>query len=87
MKIGGDYRVYPQRNTWPDAAREMGLDSEVLLARARELVRVAPEAFSDASKSSEVAILKRDLPGRLVDLVADRGRRCLEILEGSGLPA
>ncbi len=87
MKIGGDYRVYPQRNTWPAAAREMGLDSEVLLARVLELAKVAPDALADASKSPEVKILKRDLPGRLLDLVADRIARCIKVVEGSGLPA
>lgn len=87
MKIGGDYRVYPQRNTWPAAAREMGLDSEVLLARVFELARVASDAFADASKSPEVTILKRDLPGRLQDLVVDRIARCIKVVEGSGLPA
>jgi hypothetical protein len=25
MKIGGDYRVHPERNTWDKAARELGL--------------------------------------------------------------
>ncbi len=86
MKIGGDYRVYPQRNTWPAAAREMGLDNEVLLSRVLELAEVASDAFADASKSPEVTILKRDLPGRLVDLVADRVTRCTELLESPRVP-
>ncbi|MGH2912103.1 MAG: HipA domain-containing protein [Solirubrobacteraceae bacterium] len=85
MKIGGDYRVHPQPNIWPAVAREMGLDSEVLLARVVELARVASDAFADASKSPEVTILKRDLPGRLQDLVGDRIARCIKVVEGSGL--
>jgi serine/threonine-protein kinase HipA len=87
MKIGGDYRVYPQRNTWPAAAREMGHDSDVLLARVLELATVAPDVFADASKSPEVTTLGRELPGRLVDLLADRIARCIKVVEGSGLPA
>jgi serine/threonine-protein kinase HipA len=86
MKIGGDYRVYPQHNTWPVAAREMGLDIEVLLSRVLELAEVASDAFADASKSPEVTILKRDLPGRLVDLVADRVTRCIKLLESPPAP-
>jgi serine/threonine-protein kinase HipA len=86
MKIGSDYRVYPERNTWPGAARELGLDPEALHARVIELARAAPDAFADASKSADVTVLERDLPGRLVDLVADRVGRCIKLLEGPGVP-
>jgi len=37
MKIDGDYRVFPYRNPWPDAARDLGLDAAALVARVREL--------------------------------------------------
>ncbi|HEY2630942.1 MAG TPA: type II toxin-antitoxin system HipA family toxin [Solirubrobacteraceae bacterium] len=84
MKIGGDYLVYPQRNPWPAAAREMGLEREALLARVLALARVAPDAFADASKSPEVRTLKRDLPARLLDLLADRIGRCIKVVDGSG---
>jgi serine/threonine-protein kinase HipA len=87
MKIGGDYRVYPERNTWPAAARETGLDGEALHARVIELARAAADAFADASKSADVTVLERDLPGRLVDLVADRVTRCIKLLEGPGVSA
>jgi len=80
MKIGSSYDVYLQRNRWPDAARELGLDGESLVGRARELAQIAPEAFADAVRAPQVVALKRELPSRLLDLVADRARRCLEIL-------
>jgi serine/threonine-protein kinase HipA len=86
MKIGGDYRVYPERNTWSIVAREMGLDGEALHARVLELTRAAADAFADASKSADVTALERDLPGLLVDLVADRVTRCIKLLEGPAVP-
>ena len=81
MKIGGDYPVIPDRNTWPAAARELGLNPEAVLTRARELASVAPRAFADAAAAPEVAAIGGDLPSRLVDLIADRADRCLRLIE------
>ena len=80
MKIGSSYDVFLQRNRWPDAARDLGLDAEALVERARELARIAPDAFADAVSAPDVVALQRELPGRLLDLVADRARRSLELL-------
>ena len=80
MKIGSSCEVYPQRNRWPDAARDLGLDADALVDRARELAVITPEAFAAAVGAPEVAALKRELPSRLLDLVANRAHRCLEIL-------
>jgi serine/threonine-protein kinase HipA len=80
MKIGSSYEVYPQRNRWPEAARDLGVDGDALTDRARELAQIAPEAYADAARAPEVAALKRELPSRLLDLVADRACRCLEAL-------
>ena len=80
MKIGSSYDVFLQRNRWPDAARDLGLDADALVERARELARIAPDAFADAVRAPDVVALQRELPGRLLDLVADRARRCLELL-------
>jgi serine/threonine-protein kinase HipA len=80
MKIGASYEVYPQRNRWPDAARDLGLDAGALVDRARELARIAPEALADAASAREVKALNRDLPRRLLDLVTDRAGRCLKVL-------
>jgi serine/threonine-protein kinase HipA len=80
MKIGGDYRVYPHRNTWDTAARELNLDPDAAMERVVALALRAPDAFSDAASAAEVADLHRPLPPRLIDLVADRVKRCLAIL-------
>ena len=81
MKIGSSYDVFLQRSRWPDAARDLGLDSDALVERARELARITPDAFADAASAAEVEALQRDLPGQLLQLVADRARRCLELLD------
>jgi serine/threonine-protein kinase HipA len=83
MKLGGDYRVYPRQNRWPAAARELGLDRDALIARVHELAGVAPDALADAAKAPEVAALERELPGRLVDLLSERVRRCEQVLDAS----
>jgi serine/threonine-protein kinase HipA len=80
MKIGGTNDVYPHRNIWPAAARELGLDEEMLVARVRDLAAVAPEAFADAARASDVEALDRPLPARLVDLVSGRAARSLRLL-------
>jgi serine/threonine-protein kinase HipA len=81
MKIGGDYRVYPWRNTWPAAAQELGLDPDETVQRVDALAARAPDAFADAVSADDVSNLRRDLPGRLVDLVADRVGRCQALLQ------
>jgi len=83
MKIGGDYGVFPQRNTWPQAAGDLGLDPERVVARVDELAVRAPDAFAEAASAPEVASLNRPLPGRLVYLVADRVERCLALLRAA----
>jgi serine/threonine-protein kinase HipA len=80
MKIGGDYGVDPYRNTWPAAARELGLDPDETVARIDALAARAPDAFVDAAASEEVASLGRDQPARLVELVTDRVARCRTVL-------
>lgn len=76
MKIGGEYSVFPMRNTWQKAAAELGLDAAALVARVRELASAAPAAFADAAASEEVRALNRTGPAKLVDLVAKRAARC-----------
>ncbi len=85
MKVGTSYEVHPQRNRWPAAARDLGLDPDALVTRARELAAGAPDAFLAAARATEVARLKRALPKELVDLVADRAERCLKVLDGPAL--
>jgi len=80
MKIGGDYRVLPYHNTWPAAARELGLDPDAAQQRLLELAQRAPDAFAEVAAGPDVTALNRPLPDRLVGLVADRAKRCLAIL-------
>jgi hypothetical protein len=80
MKVGGAYRVYPWHNTWPTAARELGLDPEEVVQRVDALAERAPEAFAGAASAGEVVALGRELPARMIDLVADRVTRCRALL-------
>jgi serine/threonine-protein kinase HipA len=80
MKIGSSYEVSPQRNRWPDAARALGLGAEALVDRARELSELVPDAFAAAVGVPDVVALNRGLPGTLLDLVAERARRCRDVL-------
>lgn len=80
MKIGADYAVFLRRNGWPKAAAALGIDAGATVDRVRALAQNAPDAFADAARSPEVAQLRRQLPARLTDLVAQRSARCLELL-------
>jgi serine/threonine-protein kinase HipA len=80
MKIGGDYSVDPHRNTWPAAAKDLGLDPELLTNRVRELGARAPDVFADAAKSPDVQALNRPLAARLVDQVSERAVRCMRVI-------
>jgi serine/threonine-protein kinase HipA len=80
MKIGGDYRVFLQRNTWPGAARDLGLDAGALVDRVSELASFAPDGFADAVSAPDIVALDRGLPGKLLDLVAARAARCRRLL-------
>jgi serine/threonine-protein kinase HipA len=86
MKVGGDYRFFPLRNTWPAAAKDLGVDADELVARVRELALAAPGAFASAAEERDVRALDRALPNRMVDLIADRAKRCLRVLEANDSP-
>jgi serine/threonine-protein kinase HipA len=81
MKIGGDYRVILDRNRWPAAAKELGLDVEPLLTRVLQLATLAPDAFVDAAKDPEIESLDRSLPARLANLVATRSEKCRQLIK------
>jgi serine/threonine-protein kinase HipA len=85
MKIGGDYDVYPRRNTWGRAAAELRIDQRKALARVRELTGIVTDAFRAAAADPDVAGLHRELPFRLVDIVADRAWRCMRIIDADSL--
>jgi hypothetical protein len=83
MKIGGDYDVYPRYNRWPAMAKELGLDPDRLVDRVRELAAAAPAAFSAAAAEPDVKALGRPFPAKLVDIVAERARRCGGLVSAS----
>ena len=80
MKIGGDYSVFLARSTWAAAAKELGLPADQVIDRVRELTERAPDAMADAAKSADVTALGEVLPGKLVDLISGRAKRCLRVL-------
>lgn len=82
MKIGGDYRVYPERNNWPTAAKELGVDATDLIDRVRELGARVPDCFSDAVRALDGQSLSRSMPTLLVDLVTKRAHRCVSMIDG-----
>lgn len=82
MKLGGDYRVASYRDTWPGAARDLGMHPEALRDRVRDLAARAPDAFAEAAADPAVAAIGSDLPARLTDLVASRAARCARLLAG-----
>ncbi len=86
MKLGGDYAVFPRHNTWPRAARELGLAPGAVVARVRQLAAIVPDAFADAIADPAITALSSPLPARLLDLVADRARRCDALLTAADGP-
>ena len=83
MKLGSSYDVFPHHNSWPRAARDLGLKVDTLIDRVRELAAAAPRAFDDAAHATDVVALDRPLPATLVDLVADRAERCVRLVSTS----
>jgi serine/threonine-protein kinase HipA len=80
MKIGGDYGIFPTRNTWPVAAKELSLDPDALLERVRTLGNILPEAFAEVAESPDVVALASPMPDLLVRLVTERAHRCLQLI-------
>jgi serine/threonine-protein kinase HipA len=83
MKIGKHYEVFNYNDPWPQAAKDLGLDTDELLTRVADLATRTPDAFKDATEEQKVVELKRDLPVRLRDRVSERVARCLDLL-GTG---
>jgi serine/threonine-protein kinase HipA len=81
MKLGGDYRVFTYRNTWPKVADELDVDRETLLDRVRDLTSRVSDVFADSASAADVKALKSKLPARIVDLVSERASRCAALLD------
>lgn len=80
MKVGGEYKLEPPRNTWRAAASDLGLPAGEVIARVGELADSVPSAFAAAAADSSVAGLHSDVIEKLVEAVSVRARRCVEIL-------
>ena len=76
MKLGTSYLVEPTRNPWPKVAVDLGLDAGALVDRARQMAHQAPDALADAAARAAVDKSAASFSSRLVDLVAERVRRC-----------
>ena len=61
------------------------LDREMDADHNRCVITLAgePDAVAEAAAAPDIVALKRTLPGRLVDLVADRAKRCAQLVESS----
>lgn len=81
MKIGGDYRIFPFQNTWGIAAAELDIDADFAFDRVHDLTNRVAGSFSEAAAAPDVIALRRDLPGRLVEIIADRAARCKRLIE------
>jgi serine/threonine-protein kinase HipA len=80
MKLGGSYAVYPFRNPWRRVANDLAVDVETLLDRVVNMGAQLPDAFADASAHHDALSLGSELPMKLVNRVADRTRRCLDVI-------
>ncbi len=86
-KVGGDYEVFPDQNSWPGASRDLGIDADALHARVLELGSRAPDAFADSANQPDIVALERSMPSKLVDLVAERATRCMRLIGTPGASA
>jgi serine/threonine-protein kinase HipA len=86
MKIGGDYDVVPARNTWGRAAAELRIEQREALARVRDLTEIVVDAFRKAAADPDVVALHRELPSRLVQIIADRAARCARVADAGPVP-
>lgn len=82
MKVGSDYRLLraDRRSAWERAAGQLKLDAGLLVGRAADLAGRAPEAFALAAEQVKAAGIHSDMPAQLVELIAERCRRCVRVL-------
>lgn len=81
MKVGRHYRVGAiGRSTWERQAISMGLDANIVLARAIDLALRLPDAFADAARSYQAAD-SDPFVSLLTDKVTARAKRCALALQ------
>jgi serine/threonine-protein kinase HipA len=83
MKFGGSYLVTSRSaEMWALVGKELGLSSDLVVARARSLMDRLPDAFSEAAREPSVAAIESTMPTRLADAVAGRVERSKATLLG-----
>lgn len=82
MKLGGRADYEPVTNRWERVASDLGIDPDWVIARARTLADLAPDAFADAASDQAIASLDSPTVRDLVERVADRAARCAVVLGG-----
>jgi serine/threonine-protein kinase HipA len=80
MRIGGEYDIWPERNTWVRAAKDLGLQADALQERVRALAGSVPSAFGAAAADPSVQRLRSAVVENLVARVRERASRCLAAL-------
>lgn len=81
MKIGNRYEASKLGGSqWGAAAKDLGLDAEAMIRRGLQLAEELPDALSMVASRDSIRALGSRLPALLVDLVADRARRCAATL-------
>jgi serine/threonine-protein kinase HipA len=81
MRIGGEDRIESiSRRHWRRFAEANHLDPDGTITRVEALAESTPECFAKAAQDDAVRVLESGLPGRLVQRVAARARRCQQAL-------
>lgn len=83
MKFGSGYRLNPGGSPWKYLARSTRVSEDEVRSRAAHVIETAPDAMSRAATAPDVRELNSTLPQRLADLVADRAKRCVAVLDRS----
>jgi serine/threonine-protein kinase HipA len=77
MRVGSEYRLNAiSGRHWRDLAAGTALDPDTVIARIHRLASLLPACFEYAASDPAVRALASDLPGRLLERVTDRVRRC-----------
>ena len=77
MRIGREYRLEAIGGRhWREFAANNAQDPDALIARIHDLAVELPASLSRAASDPAVRALATDLPGRLVERVTARARRC-----------
>ncbi len=81
LKLGGSYSVWIDRNPWTSVAKELKLDIDSVISRAREIGMQITNSYEEVSQRPEVAELASKLPSLLIEKIAERSKRCMSFLK------